>query len=110
MEEHQLGEAGPVGHHHAPGLAGIGGRLVAHHLDRQRRHLAGLGALQRFLQRRSGAPVQIALGQMEQQIDHPLAADRALQQPRHGGSHGRAHAPERGQGREKRDERIRLHG
>ena len=39
-EEHQLGEAGAVGHHHPPGLALVGGRLDAHHLDRQRGDLA----------------------------------------------------------------------
>jgi hypothetical protein len=47
---------------------------------------------------------------MEQQVDHAFAANSALQQPRHGGSHGRAHAAQCGQGREKRDEQIRLHG
>ena len=41
-EEDELAEAAAVRDDHAPGLARVGGLLVAHHLDRDRRDLAGL--------------------------------------------------------------------
>ena len=74
-EEHQLGEAGAVGDHHPPGLARLAGRLVAHHLDRQRRDLARPRASRMVGRSRRS---RIALGQVEQQVEHPLAAGARL--------------------------------
>ena len=102
LEEHQLGERGAVRDDHLPGLAAVGRRLVADHLHGQRRDLAGLS----LGDRRAGAAVEIGFRQVEQQVDHPVSADGARQQRRQ----GRSYAGEPGQGREKRLQRIILHG
>ena len=92
----------PSRHHHTPWLARIGRRLVPHHLHRQRRDLPW----PRLRDGRPRAAVQVQLGHVEQQVDHPLAARRLGDQRRH----RLAHALQRGQRREKWRKRIMFHG
>ena len=101
-KKHQFGGAGRVAHDDPPGLAGMRRPLVPHHLDRQRRHRARA----RGADRRARAAIQVRLGHVEQQIDDPLPARRAGDQLRH----RRTYAAQRCQRREKRAERVRVHG
>ena len=102
LEEHQFGEAGAVGHHDTPRLAVVGRRLDAHHLDRQRDDLAGL----RLGDGRALAAIEVRLGEMEQQVDHAIAAGHLGDQR----ADRRTDAFQRGQRREQRCERIMFHG
>ena len=101
-EEHQVRRAGAVLDHHAPGLALVGGRLDALHLDGQRGDLAE----PRLGDSRALAAVHVGFRQVEQQVDHPLAARRLGDQR----ADRRADALQRGQRREQRGERIVVHG
>ena len=102
LEEHQFGETGAVGYHDTPGLAGVGGGLDAHHLDFEGDDLAGLrsgdgGAL---------AAIEVPLGEVEQQVDHAIAAGHLGDQ--RGGR--RTDAFQRGEGRKQGCEEIMFHG
>ena len=70
LEKDQIGGPGPVGHHHAPRLARIGRRLDSHHLNCQRDDLAR----PRLGDCRALAAIQVGFRQVEQQVDHALAA------------------------------------
>ena len=75
---------------------------MPHHLHCQGHDLAR----PRLGNRRALAAIQVGFGQMEQQVDHALAAGHLGDQ----GTDRRAHALQRGQRREQRRERIMVHG
>ena len=101
-KKHQLGGAGLVLDHDAPGLAGIGRAFVADDLHRHRRH----GPWLRLGDFRSVAPVEVRIGHVEKHFDDPSAPGGARQQARHRG----AYAAKGGLGCEKRGEGIDIHG
>ena len=101
-EKNQFRDAGFVLDDNAPGLAGVRRALVAHDLHRERGDDAGLGGADR----RPGAAVEVGLGHVKQQVDHPIAAGGARDQRRDGGPY----AAQTGQGREKRGKRLGVHG
>ena len=80
----------------------MGGPFMADHLDGQGRDGAGAGVADRWV----SGPIEVRLGQVKQQIDHPIAARGARDQLRHRGTY----ASQRCQGREKRAKRVRVHG
>ena len=102
LEIGQLDAAGGVARHDAMGLPGVGRLVAPHHLDRE----GGDLAWPRLCDGRACATIQVRLGQVEQDVDHPLAAGRLGEQRRH----RRADALQRGQRREQRRERIMIHG
>ncbi len=70
FEEDEFGEAGAVGDGDAPGLAAVFGLVVADHVHREGCDLAWLG----LADGGAAAAVDVAFGEVEQQVEHPLAA------------------------------------
>ncbi len=101
-EEDELGEAGAVRHHHPPGLARIRRLLVPHHLDREGRDLPG----PRRPDGGAVAAVDVALRQVEQQVDDAAARRHLADAFRH----RRPHAVQIGHWGEERGEWVGLHG
>ncbi len=91
MEQHDIGEAGTIGDDDAPGLGTAARRLMPHDLHLERDDAAGL----RLREAWPLPPIDIAVGQVEQQV-----ADRgAAHQPGERGRQARAYAGQEGQGR-----------